>query len=163
MILLLLSIISFFGAFRQKKSKYPNNNTPIWKKEWSLEKFLWTLSILLFISYICLLLHKINKYQKTLTLFYIGFAFLLIHMIGQWFLKKCDFEQRRKNNTLLQYFVDNILGNLVVKPNAEYQQLCVEKKHIIVNRNVSIFFLVLFLLSFYIKLPFFGKTNFHIS
>lgn len=55
---------------------------------------------------------------------YIGFFFLLVHMIGEWFLIKCDFERPRKENTLYQYFVDNILGNLTLKPNQPYENLC---------------------------------------
>ena len=74
-------------------------------------------------------------------------------MIGQWFFKKCDFQINRKNNTFVQYFTDNILGDLTIKPNSEYNTLCDVKNkkknfNLIVNRNLSISFFTLFLLYF---------------
>ena len=164
---LILSILFFFLAFNYKRRNYPENNVEVWKKKFNTEKYLWVFSIIFLILFLCFLMAHIHQNHKTLILFSLGFTFLLIHMVGKWLTVKCDFESRRKNNTLSQYFADNILGNNIIKPNAHYEIMCDPINKVrktgagtstIVNRNLSIAFFSLFILSFYVKLPYFGKT-----
>ena len=73
-------------------------------------------------------------------------------MIGEWFFRKCEFEVIRQENTLKQYFIDNIFGYLIIK-KSDYDYICNDNNKtknniIIVNRNLSILFLTLFLFSF---------------
>ena len=119
--------------------------------------------LLHFESFLSTLFFKLSNNNRTLSLFYIGYLFLLIHMSGQWFFLKCDFEHINRPGTFYQYFVDNILGNLIIKPNNGYSYTCNFKtkkriKRILINRNLSIFFLSLFLISFFYPIPYFGKT-----
>ena len=162
--LLIVSIIFFYLAFTEKKLKRPNDNLEIWRKNnWNKEKIYWVTSIIIIIISIFIAFSKLYKGKKSMILFYSGFYFLFQHMIGEWFLKKCDFEVKRNENTFKQYFIDNILGNCIIKPN-RYEVFCNKKKlirntNIIINRNLSIFLLSLFLLSFHVDLPYFGKTT----
>ena len=163
-ILLLVSIILFNNAYKLKILKRFNDNTEIWKiNKLTSEKKYWILSIIFFIFSFTYLFFKITKKNKNLFLFYVGFFFLLVHMFGEWFLRKCDFQVKRHENTFKQYFVDNILGNLTIKKDT-YENSCDIKNMkkisgIIINRNLSIFFLFLFLLSIHFDIPFFGKTK----
>ena len=159
-LLLLFSIVLLYLAFRLKD---PHNPLEVWRRPFSLEKLVWLLSIVLFVVWVCL--QCLQSRPRTLSLFYIGFIFMLIHMVGQWFFLRCDFQRPGNQNTFGQYFVDNILGNLTIRPNQEYITHCDPLRNrripsIIVNRNLSILFLTLFWLSFYFKLPYFGHTRF---
>ena len=159
-ILLLFSILMLYIAFRLKD---PQNHLEVWRRPFSKEKWVWLISIVSFVIWVCL--QCLHSRPPTLSLFYIGFLFMLIHMVGQWFFLRCDFQRPHDQNTFGQYFVDNILGNLTIRPNQEYLTLCdpIRKRRlpsIIVNRNLSMFFLTLFWLSFYLKLPYLGQTHF---
>ena len=70
-------------------------------------------------------------------------------------------EKLREENTLKQYFIDNIFGYLVIKKNDYHDKCDLKNKKrkiiLIINRNLSILFLTLFLVSFYYKLPYFNK------
>lgn len=162
-ILILLSIIFFNNAYNLKISKRFNNDDEIWKiNKLTNEKKYWILSIIFFIFSFTYLFFK--KTKKNLFLFYVGFFFLLVHMIGEWFLRKCDFQVKRHENTFKQYFVDNILGTLTIKKDT-YQNQCDIKNMkkisgIIINRNLSILFLFLFLLSIHFEIPFLEKQNY---
>ncbi len=147
-ILLIVSICLFYYAFKLKDL---NDDTPIWKKKISYEQFIWISSIICLIIFISSNIIIINEPKS---LFYLGYTFLLIHMIGQWFFRNKKVKYQK--NTFKQYFIDNILGNLMYKS----KDLTSKKSifdNIIINRNLSILFLTLFFISFHYKIPLFGK------
>ena len=160
--LIIISIFLFNQAFLTKKKYRSNDNEEIWKKKiWTKEKKLWALSIVFFVlSSFSLFIH-LSKNDKNLFFLYVGFFFLSVHMIGEWFFIRCDFEINREENSLNQYFIDNILGNLIIKPG-KYELSCdpqkkIRKPTIIVNRNLSILFIFLYILSINTNITIFDK------
>tara|TARA_B100001121_G_scaffold177117_1_gene154483 strand:- start:5002 stop:5442 length:441 start_codon:yes stop_codon:yes gene_type:complete len=137
--ILLLSIILFYIAFIiNKKNKI--NEEPVWLRfdNITCEHVCWSLSIIFMIIFLCLLLYKKNEPKSYL---YIGYFFLFIHMMGQWFYK--DKKIKRKNNTFKQYLIDNILGNLTY--DKKYDTKKVPLNNFLINRNLSILFLTIYI------------------
>ena len=137
-IFLILGILFLDLAYLQKLQ--------IHKKKMSLETFYYTISVILFLLFICSLLININVRPKTLYLLYLGYFFIFIHIaitLLDEIYNLQDKIQKIDNGKLCNYFLHKYsnCGILVLRP------LC-------------IFFLTLFLLSFNTKLPYFGKTNF---
>ena len=107
------------------------------------EKVYWVISIILIILSIILAILYFTKCNIMKTTFVIGYIFLLIHMIGNWVSMIISYNcGERKDGSLLQYFKDNILGNLC---RDECINTDCSNSRIVVNRNLSIIFLTAFI------------------
>lgn len=147
--LLMSSFVLIYISFLYKLYNRKNDDMAIWKKSFSLEKNIWILSIVFFcLGLICIIKFSTKSIKDTCL--YLGYAFILIHMLGEWFFTRCDFEIER-HNTFQQYLIDNILGSLIIKPNEQYEVRCdsankIRHNSIIINRNLSIFFLTVYII-----------------